>query len=522
VEDGEVIPFTLAWFSNESSGSTSFSEMIVAPTLNFSNVTILDFGTGDSDGILDPGETVQLMVSLANAGNGTAHNVTGSLISDNPTYITISDAGADFPDISGGGSGASLEPHFTAAASSAIPDHTIVTFTLSVSADGYTVNMPFQIDVTSSTFAKRFSWNMDTDPGWTGESDWEWGVPQGIDGDPSSGYTGTHVYGYNLAGEYTDNMPATNLTTGSIDCSNLTGVEVRFMRLLGVESSNYDHATFKVSNNGTTWSTVWDHSGSTLTDTTWQSMTYDISSFADGQSTVYLRWVMGTTDGSVTYFGWNLDDVELWAESSGPTSPSPTRTPTWTPVPPTVTPTRTPTPTINTPTATYTPVLPTNTPIPTSTALPPTITPPPTQTSIPTSTAVPPTFTPEPTATSSPIPDKGMELVMEDTELNAGDELYLHMFLHNPDDVSYVADAYILLGIYGNYWCWPSWIDINSGIDLKTVTVQAASSYSEDILKFAWPANVSPMASLQFIGALFEPESWTMIGDIQIIPWGCQ
>jgi len=38
---------------------------------------------------------------------------------------------------------------------------------------------------------------------------------------------------------------------------------------------------------------------------------YDISAVADGQPTVYIRWVMGPTDGSVRYCGWNIDDVEL-------------------------------------------------------------------------------------------------------------------------------------------------------------------------------------------------------------------
>jgi hypothetical protein len=32
---------------------------------------------------------------------------------------------------------------------------------------------------------------------------------------------------------------------------------------------------------------------------------------ADDQPTVYIRWTMGPTDGSVTYPGWNIDDVSL-------------------------------------------------------------------------------------------------------------------------------------------------------------------------------------------------------------------
>ena len=42
-------------------------------------------------------------------------------------------------------------------------------------------------------------------------------------------------------------------------------------------------------------------------------VSYDISDVADGEETVYLRWGMGPTDEFVTYPGWNLDDIQIWA-----------------------------------------------------------------------------------------------------------------------------------------------------------------------------------------------------------------
>jgi len=39
---------------------------------------------------------------------------------------------------------------------------------------------------------------------------------------------------------------------------------------------------------------------------------FDLSGVADNQPTVYLRWAMGSSDSSVTYPGWNIDDIELW------------------------------------------------------------------------------------------------------------------------------------------------------------------------------------------------------------------
>jgi hypothetical protein len=158
---------------------------------------------------------------------------------------------------------------------------------------------------------------MDEDPGWTLEDQWAFGVPTGggTHGlDPTSGFTGSNVVGFNLSGDYPNGMDApVYATTPAFDCTSLTGVELRFRRWLGVESSSYDHASVEVSTDGSAWTVVWEHDGGAISETSWSSQMYDLSSLADGASTVYVRWSMGPTDGSVTYPGWNLDDVEIWA-----------------------------------------------------------------------------------------------------------------------------------------------------------------------------------------------------------------
>lgn len=157
-----------------------------------------------------------------------------------------------------------------------------------------------------------YSFPMDSNPGWTTMGQWAFGVPTGTCGDPTSGYTGTNVFGYNLAGCYPNNLtPIQYLTTTALNCTNVSNAQLRFRRRLGIESSQYDHANIQVSNDGSNWTTVWNFSGGTLQEATWSLQTYDISATADGQATVYIRWGMGTTDGSVTYAGWNIDDVEI-------------------------------------------------------------------------------------------------------------------------------------------------------------------------------------------------------------------
>jgi hypothetical protein len=176
--------------------------------------------------------------------------------------------------------------------------------------------------------------NMDANPGWTFDtgSQWAWGTPTGSGGDPTSGYTGSNVVGYNLNGPYPNSMASTYYArTPAINCAGYTGVTLSFWRWLGVESSLYDHANLQVSNNGTTWTPVWENSTTTLNETAWSRQTYDISAVADNQATVYVRWGMGTTDSIINYSGWNIDDVTVTGvDSTPPTvtgrSPAPSST----------------------------------------------------------------------------------------------------------------------------------------------------------------------------------------------------
>lgn len=180
----------------------------------------------------------------------------------------------------------------------------------------------------------QYSWNMDSNPGWTTQGLWAWGVPQGLGGglsvdgyggpDPTQGHTGSNVYGYNLSGNYEPNLVERHLTTQAIDCTGLTQVVLKFWRWLGVEKYDEispgfffgDIAAVSVSNDGINWEVVAQNASANIADTSWHFHEWDISDFADGQATVYLRWTMGPTDTLYNYCGWNIDDVEIWAVSS--------------------------------------------------------------------------------------------------------------------------------------------------------------------------------------------------------------
>ncbi|UCE59159.1 MAG: hypothetical protein JSU63_17160 [Phycisphaerales bacterium] len=171
-----------------------------------------------------------------------------------------------------------------------------------------------------------FSEDLSTDPGWTCEGDWEWGQPTGCcpysysSPDPTAGYTGLNVYGYNLDGWYPKALPETNLTSHAIDCTGRSGVHLTFWRWLGVRGDFLyggpdDQAAIRVKTSSTpAWTTVWHNRGAVYDDD-WEFQDIDISTPADGQPEVLLRWVMGESN----YYtlsqacGWNIDDIELYS-----------------------------------------------------------------------------------------------------------------------------------------------------------------------------------------------------------------
>lgn len=87
VPDGEMLNFNLDIVAGSDTWQNTFSFEAHAPVLEYSSYTISDPG-GNGNGKLDPGETVNLLVEVANSGSAAAHEVFGALNSSSQ-YITI-------------------------------------------------------------------------------------------------------------------------------------------------------------------------------------------------------------------------------------------------------------------------------------------------------------------------------------------------------------------------------------------------------------------------------------------------
>ncbi len=89
---------------------------------------------------------------------------------------------------------------------------------------------------------------------------------------------------------------------------------MRFKRWLNANALSATRCTVEVSTDGTTWREVFVNPGTAIADNAWQTLEYDISTIADQQPAVQVRWGYQNVTASTAYSGWNIDDVEFLGE----------------------------------------------------------------------------------------------------------------------------------------------------------------------------------------------------------------
>ena len=169
--------------------------------------------------------------------------------------------------------------------------------------DGYapSANMLFSTDFEDST------------AGFTtfGSTSFQWGVPTS---GPGSAHSGQRVYATKLDGKYGNNEDG-GIVSPPIDASTgVNGLRLTFWHYLESEGT-YDKAFVEASKDGgVTWNTVWGPSSGAVAKT-WQKVEVGIGSeFAVEDLLIRFRF---QSDGSVTYNGWYIDDISLYAVEQG-------------------------------------------------------------------------------------------------------------------------------------------------------------------------------------------------------------
>ncbi len=158
--------------------------------------------------------------------------------------------------------------------------------------------------------SELYSANMSVDPGWFLGLGWAHGTPAELEGDPSSGFTGSDVIGFNLQGRYPSAMGSTSWAqTPAISTEYAHSITLSFRRWLGVERAPYDNALIQASTNGSTWTTIWSNPTANIVDDRWVTQTIPLPPDFAEQPAIYIRFGMGSTDAVDEFAGWNIDDV---------------------------------------------------------------------------------------------------------------------------------------------------------------------------------------------------------------------
>ncbi|GEM_PF-4831437 len=148
--------------------------------------------------------------------------------------------------------------------------------------------------------------------GWTSENIWEIGNTVAGNDDPGADFsctTDNRIAGTGLGSEYPSSMSKTYwLTSPKIDCSQAGYVGFSFRRWLNVE---YEDDVWIEVYDGSKWQPIFRNL-SAYNDTSWVLTMFDVTTYAQRNPSFQIRFGIGRTDSSVTFGGWNIDDLMIF------------------------------------------------------------------------------------------------------------------------------------------------------------------------------------------------------------------
>jgi hypothetical protein len=153
------IDLTLEFHDINDSIFTSYKTITVyAPVLTFEQVSVVN--DPNANGILDPGETADLVVTIENEGGATAENITSTLITSS-SYITINDSSGNFGSIDPGNTGTNSADPYNVTADISTPTGTVIDYQVEVISGVYTDTLEFGLVIGKKHY---YIWNPDPTP----------------------------------------------------------------------------------------------------------------------------------------------------------------------------------------------------------------------------------------------------------------------------------------------------------------------------------------------------------------------
>lgn len=292
IPDNYMAPFTIIFQDvNDSTWTSNFTIPIYAPYLHYLSHFVVD-SLGNGNSVAEPGETVAVYINIENSGHMDLQNV-GVKIEGPTTYLTFLVDSVFYGDIPAGSTAVNPEP-FMIAVDTSTPVPYFPVFQLTISgAEGYTFvdSLRFFVGYTG-----LFCYVEGDTAGWThGGTGDLWHVTD------ARYHSATHSFYDGLSGSYHNNMDSYLISPEFVLGPDAI---LSFWTWYEIESG-FDYAIVEIStDSGATWQELAEYTGN---NTNWTRINIDLSSFSAGTHAI-LRFRF-TSDGSITYEGWYIDDI---------------------------------------------------------------------------------------------------------------------------------------------------------------------------------------------------------------------
>jgi len=154
--NGHSVLFTLTCRDDvDSTWTSQFSAMVYAPVLTYQHVTVID-----TNNYVDPGDTVDLVMTIENEGGAAAENVTSALTTTS-SYVTIIDDAGNFGTIAPGDTANNATDPYTITADTLTPTGTMADFQVVVTSGVYVDTLQFSLVIGTKHY---YIWNPDGTP----------------------------------------------------------------------------------------------------------------------------------------------------------------------------------------------------------------------------------------------------------------------------------------------------------------------------------------------------------------------
>lgn len=305
--DATVIPIVCEVSIAGNSWQFPISLTVHKPAIQISG-TFMNDTMGNGNGLIDPGETIELVINYQNGSVLDANNITSNIMCLSE-YVSIANPSQLLPAVPAGA--VSQAVYQINIAPEVIVGNNL-TFYLTYLGDLIEPhNEQLILSVGTTGMSEDFETNNGSFVANPSTNGWEWGVSQ-----VAGAHSGTKVWGTRLNSQYPANVTYL-LTTPSVFVGSNFMLE--FWHRFNTEEG-YDGGNVKIStNNGSTWSVITPVSGYTSSSLSilngpgfdgdsggWVFARFNLSAYAN--QNVSFRFTFAS-DGLYEGDGWFIDDV---------------------------------------------------------------------------------------------------------------------------------------------------------------------------------------------------------------------